>query len=131
MSPSSSRIVFDTLTEAVSASAIAGLLKVFKSALQDLEQAQAEAQDTKLQVEEQRGLAQHAQQEALDAQASIASLQEQILAAESSLSSATATWDAERASLEAAAAAAGEMASAEEIERQVQAGIAGELNALT
>ena len=85
-----------------------------------------EAQEAMLQVEEQRNLSQRAQKEARETQSSVALLQQQVAEASSSLSSAMAAWDAERASLEAAAAAAGEMASAEEIERRVQAGIAGE-----
>lgn len=80
------------------------------------------AQDAKQQAEEQRSLSQRAQEEAQRAQGSIARLQQQVAEA----SSAAAAWDAERASLESAAAAAGEMASAEEIQRKVQAGIAGE-----
>lgn len=100
------------------------------SLFQDLHQAQAETQAAKLQVEEQRLLSQGAQEDALKAQTSLATLQEQLAEAESSLSGASAAWDAKRASLEADVAAAGEMASAEEIRRQVQAGIAGQLRSL-
>ena len=93
--------------------------------IQDLEQARVEAQAARQQAEEQHILAQRAQDEAQQAQRSITLLQQQVAEASSSLSSATAAWDAERASLENAVAAAGEMASAEEVQRRVQAGIAG------
>lgn len=79
------------------------------------------AQDAKQQAEEQRSLCQRAQEEAQQAQSSIGRLQQQVVEA----NSAAAGWEAERASLESAAAAAGEMASAEEIQQKVQAGIAG------
>ena len=92
--------------------------------MQELEQANLEAQEAKLQVEEQRNLSQRVEEEARETHSSIALLQQQVAEASSSLSSAAAAWDAERASLEAAAA--GEKASAKEIERRVQAGIAGD-----
>ena len=84
-----------------------------------------QAQAARQQAEEQHILSQRAQEEAQQAQRSITLLQQQVAEANSSLSSATAAWDAERASLESAVAAAGKMASAEEIQRRVQAGIAG------
>lgn len=87
-----------------------------------------EAEDAKLQVEEQRVLSQKAGQEAQVAQSGIAAMQQKLADAEASLAAATAAWEAERAALEAAGATAAELTSAEEIERRTQAAIAGELS---
>lgn len=81
-----------------------------------------EAEEAKQQVEEQRALSARAQEEAREAH-----LQQQVVEAKGSITAATAAWDSEREALEAAAAAAAELASADEVERKVQAAVSGEV----
>ena len=80
-----------------------------------------QAEDAKVHAEEQRVLSVRAQEEAQKAQGSVSALQLQVTEAEASLAAASAAWEAERGVLEAAA----ELASADEVERRVQAGVAG------
>lgn len=100
---------------------------VYNCLLQDLEQARMEAEEAKQQVEEQRALSARAQEEAREAHSSIMILQQQVAEAKGSITAATAAWDSEREALEAAAAAAAELASADEVERKVQAAVSGEV----
>ncbi len=100
---------------------------VYGCLLQDLEQARMEAAGAKQQVEEQRVLSVRAQEEAHEAHSSITILQQQAAEAEGCMAAATAAWNSEREALEAAAAAAAELASADEVERRVQATVSGEV----
>ncbi len=100
---------------------------VYAPLVQDLEQARMEAEEAKQQVEEQRALSARAQEEAREAHSSIMILQQQVAEAEGSMTAATAAWSSERQALEAAAAAAAELASADEVERRVQAAVSGEV----
>ena len=100
---------------------------VYGCSLQDLEQARMEAEEAKQQVEKQRALSARAQEEAREAHSSIITLQQQAAEAEGCMTAATAAWSSEREALEAAAAAAAELASADEVERRVQATVSGEV----
>lgn len=86
-----------------------------------------EAEEAKQQAEEQRALSARAQEEAREAHRSIISLQQQAAEAKGCMAASTAAWKSEREALEAAAAAAAELASADEVERRVQATVSGEV----